>query len=124
MRRSHRLYRPKIVQAHCDFTATSQKTTPQPICMSYGISLGQDDDTFPDEQDMVWMPILEAYSLQLYHFIAEGGLPKDTLQGKTVLEVGCGRGRGSAYVARAFKHTKVRCLDGHALGHVAVITST
>jgi len=79
--------------------------------MNFGISLGQDDNTLPDKEDRVWMPTLETYSLQLYHFMAERGLPKDTLQGKTVLEVGCGRGRGSAYVARAFKTRRYVGMD-------------
>merc|ERR1740123_3025659 len=72
--------------------------------MNWGISLEQGDDPLSlDKEDMVWMPTLEASSLRMYHFIAEGGLPKDALQSTTVLEVGCGRGRGAAYVARAFK---------------------
>ena len=38
----------------------------------------------------------ERYSLQLYHHVATGV----SLEGKDVLEVGCGRGGGASYIAR------------------------
>jgi len=80
--------------------------------MNWGFSSGQDNGTFPDGEDVDdWMPTLEAHALQLYHFIAESGLPKDALQSKTVLEVGCGRGRGAAYVARVFKTRRYVGMD-------------
>ncbi|MDA0989160.1 MAG: class I SAM-dependent methyltransferase [Verrucomicrobia bacterium] len=44
---------------------------------------------------------------QLYHRVARPGL----LDGKAVLEVGCGRGGGASYVARYHKPSKLTAMD-------------
>jgi ubiquinone/menaquinone biosynthesis C-methylase UbiE len=49
----------------------------------------------------------ERYALQLYHHVATG-VP---LEGKDVLEVGCGRGGGAAYVARYLKPRQMVGMD-------------
>lgn len=49
----------------------------------------------------------DRYAIQLYHHVA-GAVP---LEGKSVLEVGCGRGGGSAYVARYLQPRSVLGVD-------------
>jgi ubiquinone/menaquinone biosynthesis C-methylase UbiE len=49
----------------------------------------------------------ERYALQLYHHVATG-VP---LEGKDVLEVGCGRGGGAAYIARYLRPRHTTGLD-------------
>jgi ubiquinone/menaquinone biosynthesis C-methylase UbiE len=49
----------------------------------------------------------ERYSLQLYHHVATG-VP---LEGKDVLEVGCGRGGGASYIARYLHPRKMMGVD-------------
>ena len=54
-------------------------------------------------------PALEGdrYALQLYHHVASGAAMRD----RDVLEVGCGRGGGAAYVARAMAPRRLVGLD-------------
>jgi ubiquinone/menaquinone biosynthesis C-methylase UbiE len=52
----------------------------------------------------------ERYALQLYHHVAKG-VP---LEGKQVLEVGCGRGGGASYVARHFRPQQMTGVDRNA----------
>lgn len=49
----------------------------------------------------------DRYSIQLYHYVAQPG----QLQGKRVLEVGCGRGGGAEYVCRAFQPKQMTGVD-------------
>jgi ubiquinone/menaquinone biosynthesis C-methylase UbiE len=49
----------------------------------------------------------ERYAIQLYHRVVEGIPLKD----KAVLEVGCGRGGGAAYISRAFFPREMVGLD-------------
>jgi ubiquinone/menaquinone biosynthesis C-methylase UbiE len=49
----------------------------------------------------------ERYALQLYHHVATG-VP---LEGKDVLEVGCGRGGGAAYISRCLKPRQMVGVD-------------
>ena len=52
----------------------------------------------------------ERYSLQLYHHVATGV----SLDGKDVLEVGCGRGGGASYIARYLHPRKMVGADINA----------
>jgi len=52
----------------------------------------------------------EKYSLQLYHHVASG----ISLEGKDVLEVGCGRGGGASYIARYLHPRKMVGADRNA----------
>ncbi len=47
------------------------------------------------------------YCIQLYHYVAQGV----DIKGKKVLEVGCGRGGGAAYVAKQFAPAVLKGLD-------------
>jgi ubiquinone/menaquinone biosynthesis C-methylase UbiE len=49
----------------------------------------------------------ERYALQLYHHVA-AGVP---VEGRNVLEVGCGRGGGAAYIARALRPREMVGVD-------------
>jgi ubiquinone/menaquinone biosynthesis C-methylase UbiE len=49
----------------------------------------------------------DRYSIQLYHHVARGA----DLRGKAVLEVGCGRGGGCAYLARYLRPRSVLGVD-------------
>ncbi len=49
----------------------------------------------------------ERYSLQLYHHVATG----ISLEGKHVLEVGCGRGGGASYIARYLRPQRMVGVD-------------
>ena len=49
----------------------------------------------------------EKYSLQLYHHVATG----ISIEGKDVLEVGCGRGGGASYIARYLHPRKMVGVD-------------
>jgi SAM-dependent methyltransferase len=49
----------------------------------------------------------ERYAIQLYHHVVDG----IALKGKDVLEVGCGRGGGAAYISRTFCPREVVGLD-------------
>ena len=49
----------------------------------------------------------DRYSLQLYHFVASAGV----LRGKDVLEVGAGRGGGTAFLHRHFQPQAITGLD-------------
>ena len=49
----------------------------------------------------------ERYALQLYHHVAAG----ISLEGKQVLEVGCGRGGGASYIARRFRPRQMVGVD-------------
>lgn len=57
------------------------------------------DNRLPDAM----FPLIDALGLKLYHFMATDGLSSDAIFGKRVLEVGCGRGKGIAYLAQKFK---------------------
>lgn len=50
---------------------------------------------------------IERYSLQLYHLVATG----ISIEGKHVLEVGCGRGGGASYMARRLNPQKLVAVD-------------
>jgi ubiquinone/menaquinone biosynthesis C-methylase UbiE len=52
----------------------------------------------------------ERYALQLYHHVASGV----SLEGKRVLEVGCGRGGGASYIARRFRPLEMVGVDRNA----------
>jgi len=53
----------------------------------------------------------EIYCLQLYHFIASGMFSFKSLESKSVLEVGSGRGGGLEYVLQTFNPDKVIGVD-------------
>jgi len=52
----------------------------------------------------------ERYALQLYHHVATGV----SLEGKQVLEVGCGRGGGASYIARHLHPQRMVGVDRNA----------
>jgi ubiquinone/menaquinone biosynthesis C-methylase UbiE len=52
----------------------------------------------------------ERYALQLYHYVASGA----ALEGKDVLEVGCGRGGGASHITRMFHPRKLVGVDVNA----------
>merc|ERR1719387_421937 len=45
-------------------------------------------------------PYSDVYGQKMYKFMLTDGLDSNFIKGKTVLEVGCGRGKGAAYVAQ------------------------
>lgn len=47
------------------------------------------------------------YCIQLYHYVAAASDPR----GRDVLEIGCGRGGGAAYIARRFRPRSLTGLD-------------
>lgn len=59
--------------------------------MNYGFEHPDGSKIAPDARNAP-----ERYALQLYHHVATGV----SLEGKQVLEVGCGRGGGASYIAR------------------------
>jgi len=59
--------------------------------LNYGYEHADGSRIFLDASDES-----ERYSLQLYHHVATGV----SIEGKDVLEVGCGRGGGASYIAR------------------------
>lgn len=65
------------------------------VCLNYGYAPAA-DATWSAHSDVTRSP--DRYGLQLYDRVASGA----PLEGSVVLEVGCGRGGGSAYVARVF----------------------
>ncbi|MGV3722533.1 MAG: class I SAM-dependent methyltransferase [Actinomycetota bacterium] len=72
--------------------------------MNYGYSqLAPDAEAISLEQQ----DEADRYAIQLYHHVA-AAVP---LKGKSVLEVGCGRGGGSAYVAGYLQPSSVTGLD-------------
>ena len=70
--------------------------------MNYGYA-GADGSRIP--LDAAHEP--ERYALQLYHHVATG-VP---VEGRDVLEVGCGRGGGAAYIARALRPREMVGVD-------------
>ena len=72
-------------------------------CMNYGYA--EQKDTFIDSNSE------EIYCLQLYHFIASGMFTFKSLENKTILEVGSGRGGGLEYVLQTFNADKAIGLD-------------
>lgn len=72
---------------------------------------------FDDERLKLSLPAAfadERYCYQLYHYTATGGLTL-SLAGRSVLEVGCGRGGGAAYLA---EHLGARSVVGCDLSDV------
>jgi ubiquinone/menaquinone biosynthesis C-methylase UbiE len=65
--------------------------------------------TLPEPVDLALAPTEEPYRLQiqLYHQVGSRG----ALRGARVLEVGCGRGGGSAYLARRFEPAAMVSID-------------
>jgi SAM-dependent methyltransferase len=51
------------------------------------------------------------YGLNMYRFMVTDGLQHDALNGKHVLEVGSGRGKGAAYLAKTFGPAKYIGVD-------------
>jgi ubiquinone/menaquinone biosynthesis C-methylase UbiE len=79
--------------------------------MNYGYALLTDDgkmmeDILTEESDK-----RETFSLQLYYFITGTNKAFKTLNGKTLVEVGSGRGGGISFLTRYFKPTKSIGID-------------
>ena len=66
-------------------------------------------DLHPDARPIDLPPSLEndRYPLQLYHYVASSA----PIAGRDVLEVGCGRGGGAAYIADTFSPSSLVGLD-------------
>jgi len=56
-------------------------------------------------------PSLNTYGQNMYRFMATDGLQERFLSNKNVLEVGCGRGMGAAYIAQNFGPAKLTGID-------------
>lgn len=71
--------------------------------MNYGYVPNVDEPpvSLPDD------PRIQKYPMQMYHYLAA----KATIKGKTVLEVGSGRGGGARYVARTFQPASYTGMD-------------
>jgi SAM-dependent methyltransferase len=69
--------------------------TVEALCLNYGYAPPADSAWLP-RSDVSLLP--DRFGLQLYDRVA-GGAP---LEGRDVLEVGCGRGGGAEYVSRVF----------------------
>lgn len=79
--------------------------------MNYGYALLTDDgkmieDLLKEESDK-----RETFSLQLYYFITGTNKAFDSLEGKTLVEVGSGRGGGLSFLTRTFKPAKAIGVD-------------
>jgi SAM-dependent methyltransferase len=78
-------------------------------------SLGDAEFELPAAEDNIggeeFLSSLQKYARQMYHFVASHGLPPRALRGAAVLEVGSGRGRGGAYIARAFEPSRYVGMD-------------
>ena len=72
-------------------------------CMNYGYA--EEKGPFIESNSE------EIYCLQLYHFIASGMFSFKSLESKSVLEVGSGRGGGLEYVLQTFNPDKVIGVD-------------
>lgn len=78
------------------------------------INLGFDDAKYATpEMDKTFegLHLSTRLQLQLYHCVATGGNQHIDLQGKEVLEIGCGRGGGSSFIAKTFKPKQLTCVD-------------
>merc|ERR1719399_2709146 len=53
-----------------------------------------------DDEGVCPLKLTAAYGLNMYRFLVTDGLPPNALQGKQLLEVGSGRGKGAAYIAQ------------------------
>lgn len=62
-------------------------------------------------------PSLERFGRNMYHQLVTNNLPAGKMAGKRVLEVGCGRGKGAAYLAQKFSPSQYIGLD---LNHARV----
>eukprot|EP00343_Euplotes_focardii_P005213 CAMPEP_0205813702 /NCGR_PEP_ID=MMETSP0205-20121125/18434_1 /ASSEMBLY_ACC=CAM_ASM_000278 /TAXON_ID=36767 /ORGANISM="Euplotes focardii, Strain TN1" /LENGTH=253 /DNA_ID=CAMNT_0053096201 /DNA_START=191 /DNA_END=949 /DNA_ORIENTATION=- len=79
--------------------------------MNYGYALLTDDghmidDYLTEEQDKH-----ECFSLQLYYFITGTNKAFKSLEGKTIVEIGSGRGGGISFLTRLFKAKKAIGID-------------
>ena len=81
------------------------------VTMNYGYALLTDhghmiDDLLTERQDQH-----ECFSLQLYYFITGTNKAFKSLEGKTLVEVGSGRGGGISFLTRVFKPAKAVGID-------------
>jgi len=71
------------------------------------MNLGYASTNPEEEQPPEEINQINRFSEQLYHHV----IGDQTVQGKEVLEVGCGRGGGSAYMMRQFNPEKLTAVD-------------
>lgn len=81
------------------------------VTMNYGYALLTDDgkmmeDILTEEADK-----RETFSLQLYYFITGTNKAFKSLKGKTLVEVGSGRGGGISFLTRVFQPAKAIGID-------------
>lgn len=48
-------------------------------------------------------PVFDKIGHRMYHFMITDGLEQSDVMGRRLLEVGCGRGKGAAYIAQTFQ---------------------
>lgn len=81
------------------------------VTMNYGYALLSDDghmidNLLTEEQDKH-----ECFSLQLYYFITGTNKAFKSLEGKTLVEIGSGRGGGISFLTRQFKPERAIGID-------------
>lgn len=84
---------------------------PDWVTMNYGYALLTDDGKLIDDILVEEPDRREAFSLQLYYFITGTNKAFKSLEGKTLLEVGSGRGGGISFLTRHFKPARAIGVD-------------
>mmetsp|Transcript_39505 Transcript_39505/g.45366 ORF Transcript_39505/g.45366 Transcript_39505/m.45366 type:complete len:348 (-) Transcript_39505:15-1058(-) len=84
---------------------------PDWVTMNYGYALLTDDGKMIDELLKEESDKRETFSLQLYYFITGTNKAFKSLEGKTLVEVGSGRGGGISFLSRVFKPKKSIGID-------------
>lgn len=84
---------------------------PDWVTMNYGYALLTDDGKMMEELLTEEQDKRETFSLQLYYFITGTNKAIKSLEGKTLVEVGSGRGGGVSFLTRHFKPEKAIGID-------------
>lgn len=81
------------------------------VTMNYGYALLTDDGKMIDDLLVEEHDKRETFSLQLYYFITGTNKAFKSLEGKTLVEVGSGRGGGISFLTRHFKPERAVGVD-------------
>ncbi|CAI2374163.1 unnamed protein product [Moneuplotes crassus] len=81
------------------------------VTMNYGYALLTDDGHMIDKLLTEEQDKHECFSLQLYYFITGTNKAFKSLEGKTLVEIGSGRGGGISFLTRVFKPEKAIGID-------------
>ena len=84
---------------------------PDWVTMNYGYALLTDEGKMIEELLTEESDKRETFSLQLYYFITGTNKAFDTLEGKTLVEIGSGWGGGLSFLTRTFKPAKAIGVD-------------